>query len=311
MRESKRFDKRTTVLKSDEPRKKFFLFFEGEKTEMIYFDAVRQKKDEIGINPLIELRQLVCGYSERTSNPKKMLENLLKTLDAHENGNITYRMLIDEMTEIYKEKFPNKSKKELFNMFWDICDKKLLVNLEKKVESISKTSAFILDILKEEISLKINLNCITSIPEIEYEDGFDRICMIVDRDKHSFNENQYNEVVHDCKKNNIDFYITNPCFEFWLYMHFETAGKLCSADKKLISDNNRLNKKRTYIEDVLIKEFEKHNKKYNKNRYDAEWLLKSINTAIINEAKFCEDTEKLKDEIGSNIGMLIKELREQ
>ena len=54
MREKKNFAQRSKVLASAEARKKYFLVYEGEETEQIYFDAVNEQKDSLGINPLIE-----------------------------------------------------------------------------------------------------------------------------------------------------------------------------------------------------------------------------------------------------------------
>ena len=45
--------------------------------------------------------------------------------------------------------------------------------------------------------------------------------MVVDRDKDSFTEEQYDKVVEFCKKNNVSLYVSNPSFELWLYMHFD------------------------------------------------------------------------------------------
>ncbi|MEA3422876.1 MAG: RloB domain-containing protein [Bacillota bacterium] len=53
---------------------------------------------------------------------------------------------------------------------------------------------------------------------------------MVDRDKGSFvnhpNNNQYAYVVEKCRENGIDFYLTNPCFEFWLLLHFDEVHQL-------------------------------------------------------------------------------------
>lgn len=53
MRESRTFAERTKVLNSDEAIKKYFLVYEGSDTEVIYFDAIRSLREDIGINPLI------------------------------------------------------------------------------------------------------------------------------------------------------------------------------------------------------------------------------------------------------------------
>lgn len=49
MREKRIFAERVTVLHSDEVRKKYFLVYEGEVTEVIYFDAVNNLKEVIGL----------------------------------------------------------------------------------------------------------------------------------------------------------------------------------------------------------------------------------------------------------------------
>lgn len=37
--------------------------------------------------------------------------------------------------------------------------------------------------------------------------------------------------------------------------------------------------------------------------------MKNIDIAIKNEKEFCEDIQRLKDSIGSNIGILIEDMR--
>ena len=72
MRENRTFAERTKVLKTDEANKKYFLVYEGSDTEVIYFDAIRSLREDIGINPLIELIPIIRSFSEEGwSNPKK------------------------------------------------------------------------------------------------------------------------------------------------------------------------------------------------------------------------------------------------
>ena len=46
MRERHNFDRRTNVLKSDEAKKKYYLVYEGEKTEEIYFDEIISSREK-------------------------------------------------------------------------------------------------------------------------------------------------------------------------------------------------------------------------------------------------------------------------
>lgn len=102
MREKKNFARRSRVLASAEARKKYFLVYEGEETEQIYFDAVNEQKDSLGINPLIELIPVMRSYSEvGWSNPKKILDRVLLNLEEDE-----------------KRSFPMK---HFLTGLWNIC----------------------------------------------------------------------------------------------------------------------------------------------------------------------------------------------
>lgn len=82
MREKKSFAERTKVLPSDEVRRKFFLVYEGKHTELLYFDAVNELREEIKINPLIELVPIMRSYSEDGwSNPKKIVERMIQNIE--------------------------------------------------------------------------------------------------------------------------------------------------------------------------------------------------------------------------------------
>ena len=81
MRESRTFAERTKALKSDEAIKKYFLVYEGSDTEVMYFDAVHLLREDIGINPLIELIPIIRSFSEEGwSNPKKILDRVIQNL---------------------------------------------------------------------------------------------------------------------------------------------------------------------------------------------------------------------------------------
>lgn len=102
MRESRTFAERTKVLKSDETIKKYFLIYEGTNTEMIYFDAVRSLREEIGINPLIELVPVIRSFSEeKWSNPKKILDRIIQNLDESAKRTMTYESLMNRIMDYF------------------------------------------------------------------------------------------------------------------------------------------------------------------------------------------------------------------
>lgn len=139
-----------------------------------------------------------------------------------------------------------------------------------------------------------------------YSEGFDRICLIIDRDRESFvsssMNNQYRYVIDKCKEMGFGLYITNPCFEFWLLLHFDEVFDL---DKDKLLENPKITAKRRYVEQELRRIWPG----YKKTSYRADQLVKNIDHAINNERKFCEDVEELENTVGSNIGKLIIDMR--
>lgn len=80
-----------------------------------------------------------------------------------------------------------------------------------------------------------------------------------------------------------------------------------TLDLTLLLENPPVTAKRRYTEQELRKRI----LNYSKSKYDAMELVQNINTAIDNERMFCEDIEQLENNVGSNIGILISEMREK
>lgn len=314
MRESRTFAERTKVLKSDEALKKYFLVYEGSDTELIYFDAVNSMRENIGINPLIELIPIIRSYSEEGwSNPKKILDRIIENLEESKAERISYETLLNRMMDyFYETKVITTSKvlaKSIWNTMVRICAEDLNKSLQAEVENIEADCNAILELLTQEYDIGHVISGISDIIRdggLTYAERFDQICLIVDRDKDSFSalpgNDQYGYVVEKCKEKGFQLCITNPCFEFWLLLHFDEVFEL-DTDKLL--ENPKITVKRRYAEQELHRIYPR----YKKSSYQAEELVKNIDKAIQNEKKFCEDIKGLESSVGSNIGRLIEEMR--
>lgn len=314
MRENRTFAERTKVLKTDEANKKYFLVYEGSDTEVIYFDAIQTLREIIGISPLIELVPIIRSFSEEGwSNPKKILDRIIKNLQESKENNISYESLLNRVMDYLFETQIIATSKVLARDIWKtmqrICTEQLMKSMTDVVEDVESTSKILMDALKREYEV---INVVEDISEIikngglTYEEGFDQICLIVDRDKKSFlskpQNNQYQYVLNKCREMGFLFCVTNPCFEFWLLLHFDEVFEL---DKEKLLENPKITAKRRYAEDELHKIYPK----YKKNSYDAEMLIKDVDKAIENEKQFCEDIEALEYSVGSNIGKLIERMK--
>ena len=313
MREKRTFAQRTKILKSDEAKRKYFLVYEGSDTEFLYFEAVDSMRTAIGIDPLIELIPIIRSYSEEGwSNPRKILDRIIDNLKEDETGYISYETLLNRIMDyLYEVKIITTSKiqaKNIWEKLVEICEKNLHKSLDEhqRINNILEDGYYIIEELNEYLNLD---NIIADIPNIiksgviTYEENFDQICLIVDRDRDSFTSNQYNYVLKKCREKEIKFYITNPCFEFWLLLHFD---EVITLDRDKLLNNPKVTSKRRYTEQELKKIFPE----YSKARYPAERFVSDIDKAIKNAKQFCEDEEELENSIGTNLGCLIKEMRE-
>lgn len=310
MREQKSFAQRSKMLPSDETRKKYFLVYEGKYTELMYFQAVDELKADIGLNPLIELVPVIRSYSEEGwSNPEKIMKRLIQNLEESKKQNPSYETLLNWIMDYFEDTGQIVNNRPLAQNMWNtltwICEEILQASLHAIVENLPDTCYKIweqlnrvsgTDYLVEDIPKIINYKSLT------FAEGFDKICFIIDRDQKSFTQKQYTNVIEQCRKNSFGLYLTNPCFEFWLLMHFDDVVKL---DKEKLLENPPVTSKRRYTEQELRRRI--HG--YTKSKYDAFALVHNIDVAIRNEQKFCEDISQLENTIGSNIGLLILELR--
>lgn len=104
MRESRVFAKRTRILSSDETVRRYFLIYEGSDTENIYFNTVSLLRDDIGINPLVELIPVIRSFSEQGwSNPKKILDRIIENIQEREEKTISYESLLNRIMDYLYE----------------------------------------------------------------------------------------------------------------------------------------------------------------------------------------------------------------
>ena len=314
MRESRTFAERTRVLKSDEAIKRYFLVYEGSDTENIYFDAVKSFQEDIGIDPLIELIPIIRSFSEEGwSNPKKILDRVVENLRESREHSISYETLLNRIMDyLYEIKVLTNSKVMALSVWKTmqcVCVEKIGKSLDDMVENVENICNILVNAIIEEYEIK---NIVGDISEIikdsglTYSEGFDKICFIVDRDKDSFlsrpDNNQYKYVLDKCREMGFILCVTNPCFEFWLLLHFD---EVFSLENEKLLENPKVTAKRRYTENALRKIYPR----YSKSSYNAEVLVKNIDKAIENEKRFCEDVEKLECSVGSNLGRLITLMR--
>ena len=153
--------------------------------------------------------------------------------------------------------------------------------------------------------LKDALTCLESTTFSED----DKFVLVVDRDKNSFTEEQYDEVLAEIRKNDAyTLVVSNPCFELWLLLHHETLDNyslpFVLENKKVDVDKITRTKGRTYIENCLkLKQGGTYSKTHLRfNRFYKD----KVQQAIINSKKYCLTEDGLKNNVGTNFGVLLE-----
>lgn len=304
MRERRNRTERTSEKK--DVKKKFLLVFEGSETEEIYFDAFKEYNQGLSVDVV----PLIRSNSEQGfSNPKKMLEMILENIKERQEDSYSYHTLIDWIVDYVKqERLINLKADIIKEQLEKICKEEIEKKLDETVTGREKSETIkkLLEKLRENIKCKFKkvskemIDNLIKENDITYYPGIDEIVMIVDRDKNSFTAEQYEELITACNRNIIRLIVTNPCFEFWLLLHFDAR-----FDEGKMLQNAKVKEDVTYCQDVLSR----YIVGYQKNRYDANSLMKKINKAIKNEKNYCDDTIGLKNNIGSNVGKLITDIK--
>ena len=260
-------------------KKKYIFVFEGEKTEKQYFEGIYNYKDDLGIDSLIDI-EILERYDETMSNQL----SVVKSLDDY----------IKQTLLMQKNGIKDKILKLLNEYIVDNNYEKNIYNFINAVNNI---------ILDSEQNIDILIDDIKALKErLEYDHQIDEVCIIIDRDKGSFKQSQYNEVVTICKENNHNLGISNPCFEFWLLLHLSNCKEYDIED---IGINRKVSKSKRFLERKLA---DKLNGSYNKSNIKFEQFKDNINTAIENEKLYELDIKKLESNVGTRVGLIIENM---
>ncbi len=232
--------------------------------------------------------ELIEPIVEKKEKAKFTYETAEGTIIEYIRNNIT-SISVDNIKEAYNDSL-SKVQVNLKDEFDTNTFKKIIGITIKELEN--KYS-----IIGESVDLKHLIKYINE--STTYDPKVDKIYLIVDRDKKSFTQKQYKNVLSKTKQYNIDLIVTNPCFEFWLLLHFDDCLKI---DKGLLLSNDKTSTGNTFVFNKL----REYDSNYMKNNFDKKMYFEKSDTAIDNSKQYQNDVEKLINEVGTNIVPLIQ-----
>lgn len=274
-------------------RKKYFIASEGSATEPKYF----AKLNESLIKENVTVINILRDYANQGhSNPTHVIK-LLQTFIDNSSNEVTVGELKNKLSNWNHE---NSCKIDLDSTFAKL--NKLYKDDNYKIPYDNLDFIFMY-LFKNEAyeDMAKNFEKYFEAQDVTYSPDVDSLNMVVDRDKDSFTEEQYDKVVEFCKKYNVNLYVSNPNFELWLYMHFDEFDSENRED--LIINRKMNNSGRRYIEKRL------HDVcGYRKNSLDFKKFEFGIKNAIKREKNLVEDITKIKKELGTNVGLLVNKM---
>lgn len=133
----------------------------------------------------------------------------------------------------------------------------------------------------------------------EYED---ELWVVWDREIVKSRKENILAVLPECKEKNYNIAMANPLFEFWLLLHLVDISIYNNDD---LFRNDKIPEKQRFITNELSNILGKYTKKsFNKKIVSKE----NIQKAIEQEKRFENNVEKIIDNLGSNIGNLIRSI---
>ena len=277
---------RTQSDKKVKPRKIYFLSVEGNKAEVKYFQGINDNLKAIGINSFVHVEVLKRNNHDTNSSPNDVIELLEEYLRLRSENE-------EEQINNIKRILP----KNFLIKYNDLFIKQYIEDdsqLDKK-----KKNEFSIDLLH----LGIDLNYRKYLKK--YSNDIDEFCIVIDKDKRNHSVQMLSECLDKCKRKGYGFYITNPCFEFWLLMHLVDIKKVYSNDLDAILDNKPISNNHTFVSNLLSE-----NTHMGKNviKFESTYL-NNINKAIEQSKEFETNPEKLiHDKLGTNIGILLSKI---
>ena len=276
---SKSYD-RETPNEQITPRKIYFISVEGVATEVEYLQGLSDYRTELGINALVNIEVLRRKTKDGYSAPEQVIELLEEYLSLREAGNNIFPDIPDEIKNNFSPDFIQ-----------------LYIETPGSI-SPKERNRFELALRKTGYDLAYRKYL------SKYTSNFDEFCILIDRDAGSHSSEDMNFILQYCKEKYRCF-ITNPCFEFWLLLHFSDVYEEYSDQLDLIRENKKVSNAHTFVSNELS--VKAHHGK--KGIAFKEKYLPHIEEAIIRASKFASDNEALITDIGCNIWILIKEMQ--
>ena len=258
---------------SVEPLRFVVLSAEGTQTERNYFEHLTNLLETNNI----KLQFHVLEHTSGENAPEDLLKHLQECRRIQQDD-----LLPEELMAIIKKELSHE----------DINNLDKLIKEKPLPEKIKRV------LLSYGIDIDYHMFIRNFDPKL------DTFAVVLDRDKDNHSEKTLRSVKEKCKEEGFDMCLSNPCFEFWLFLHI--------WDKQDLSDELKgkmLENKDHYMSSYLSKRTH-HRKKITKGKF-TQLYSHSISSAIQNASFFSTDFFAILSNLGTNLGVFMSALEKK
>lgn len=169
-----------------------------------------------------------------------------------------------------------QSKRQTNEVILIVCEgEKTEINYLKQLKDFFRLNNVTIDILSSKNPSPLQ---VVEFANRNNKQKYDKVYCVFDKDMHS----TFDEALQKCEKYKFEAIVSNPCFEFWILLHFTyTTANFHTDNKNSPCDKLINNYLKTHIKD------------YSKSYKSFTQLIKNrLNQAIENARKANEEAEK-------------------
>ena len=265
------------------PKKVFFISIEGNVTEKQYLRGLSKYREDLGINAIVNIEVLDRKGSDTNSAPSQVIELLEEYIDLR-------KLSEDDLIREIPFNIINDFGEDIIKLF--IKDSlQISRDLRNRINTELTQYGYFLNYRKY-------LN--------KFDSELDEFCILIDRDSQNHTETNMQKCISYCKQNGYNCYISNPCFEFWLLLHYSNVIEEYADKLETIRKNEKVSASHAFVSNEVS--MKAHHRK--KGIGFSTKYLPRIDDAIAHAKAFPSDPDALVDNIGSNIWKLIEKMRE-
>ena len=263
------------------PLRIIFLSVEGNVTEQNYFGWLEKYREKLGIKTGVHVHPLRRGKRDNFSAPAQVLELLEEYIEIRESDIL-----------------PNRMRKVIPTKYTDAFVQQYM----KDPDSVDKDKKEQFEMLLKQVGIDLEYQFFVK----EYQGQDDLFGVVIDRDYNTHTVMQLNEIRKQCIEKGYHFFITTPCFEFWLLLHLVDVKKQYKGDMQKFRDNEKRTNKHTFTS-LQVSEYAGHSKKISEK---ISQVKKFFSTDVEKLIGTDETEDSKKGKLGSNLPELFKLLRE-